>query len=57
MTASSKRFIQNNPHLHPPSPTLKKATRMSIAQQISGRRKDAKPPTIDTPPWEKEKAK
>lgn len=55
MTVQKKSHLVGQPHVQPPPRRLSKKTVLGIAQSVSIRRKDAKPPTIDTPPWEKEK--
>ncbi|WP_162559548.1 hypothetical protein [Tritonibacter mobilis] len=54
MPVERKNFVEGQSHLQPPARRLPKKTVLGIAQSLSIRRKDAKPPTIDTPPWEKE---
>lgn len=54
MTVQKKSHLVGQPHIQPPARRLPKKTVLGIAQSLSIRRKDAKPPTIDTPPWEKE---
>lgn len=55
MTVQKKHHLAGQPHIQPPSRPLPKKTVLGIAQSVSIRRKDAKPPTIDKAPWEKEK--
>lgn len=55
MTVQKKHHLAGQPHLQPPSRPLSRKTVLGIAQKTSARRKDAKPPTIDVAPWEREK--
>lgn len=52
MTVVNKRVLKGLPHIQPPPVTRPKIKDVAIAQAKHVKR--AKPPTIDTPPWEKE---